>query len=100
MIACLPLHKDMLRNPVHLTVADKDLDFYAAKKLADVEAGKITAEPMLLAWYNGKTGEFLPQVTCCGEDKPAWLIYAETRGGSICIDINNEQYVFIYRPFD
>jgi hypothetical protein len=100
MIECLPLRKDMLKNPVHLKVADNGLDFYGAKKMADVEAGKITAEPMLLAWYNGKTGEFLPRVMCCGEDKPAWLIYAETRGGNICIDINNEEFVFIYRPFE
>jgi hypothetical protein len=52
---------------------------------------------MLLAWYNGRTGEFSPKVTCCGEDKPTWLIYAESRGGDLVIDINDEAYVFVYR---
>lgn len=99
MDECHPLRKDMLKNPINVTSDDDGLDFPHAKVLADKEARKVTAEPMLLAWYNGMTGEFLPKVMCCGEDKPAWLIYAETRGGNICIDINNEQYIFIYRPF-
>ena len=100
MLECHPLRKDMLKNPIHLTVADKGLEFSRAKKLADEEARKITPEPILLAWYNAKTGEFTPQVTCCGEDKPAWLIYAESRGGTICIYINQEEFVFVYRPFE
>ena len=97
---CPPLSKDMLTNPIHLTVADKGLEFSRAKELADREAGKIAAQPILLAWYNAKTGEFMPRVTCCSDDKPAWLIYAETRGGTICIDINEEEFVFVYLPFE
>jgi hypothetical protein len=52
---------------------------------------------MLLAWYNGGTGAFSPQVPCCGDDRPGWLIYAESRGGNLVIDINDEAYVFVYR---
>ena len=51
---------------------------------------------MLLAWYDREAGAFSPQVTCCGDDKPAWLIYAESRGGDLVIDINQEAYVFVY----
>jgi len=36
-------------------------------------------------------------VTCCSDDKPAWLVYAESRGGDLVIDINGESYVFVYR---
>jgi hypothetical protein len=100
METCVPLTKDMLKDPVHLQVEDEELDFARAKQLADKEAKKLTADPMLLAWYNAKTGEFSPPVTCCGEDRPTWLIYAESRGGTICIDINEEEFVFVYRPFD
>ena len=100
MVECHPLRKDMLKNPIHLTVEDNGLEFSRAKELADKEAQKITATPILLAWYNAKTGEFMPRVMCCGEDKPAWLIYAESRGGNICIDINQEEFVFVYRPFE
>ena len=99
MEACVELRREMLKNPVRLEV-DGDLDFAQAKKLADAEAQKLTPDPMLLAWYNAKTGEFSPPVTCCGEDRPAWLIYAESRGGTICIDINEEEFVFVYRPRD
>ena len=52
---------------------------------------------MLLAWYDRGAGAFSPQVTCCGDAKPAWLIYAESRGGDLVIDINEEAYVFVYR---
>ncbi len=98
MVECVVLRKDMLRNPVEVRLEEEGLDFAKAKEAADREAGKRTGAPMLLAWYEGKTGRFSPQVTCCGEDKPAWLIYAESRGGSIVIDINDEAYVFVYCP--
>ena len=52
---------------------------------------------MLLAWYDRGAGQFSPQVTCCGDAKPTWLIYAESRGGDLVIDINEEAYVFVYR---
>jgi len=90
----------MLKNPIRIQVDNEALDFARAKQLADEAAKKVTADPMLLAWYNSKTGDFSPPVTCCGEDKPTWLIYAESRGGTICIDINEEEFVFVYRPFD
>jgi len=99
MAECLALEKHMLKNPIQIQV-DAELDFAQAKQWADREAKKITNNPMLLAWYNAKTGEFSPQVTCCGEDRPAWLIYAESRGGTICIDINEEEFIFVYHHVD
>jgi hypothetical protein len=96
MADCVLLKRDMLTNPVHMRVAG-ELDFARARALADRRAVEVGTEPMLLAWYNGRTGEFSPQVTCCGEDKPTWLIYAESRGGDLVIDINDEAYVFVYR---
>lgn len=95
MADCIPLKRDMLKNPTHLRV-EGELDFARARALADQRAGELAAEPMLLAWYNGGTGEFSPQVTCCRDDKPAWLSYAESRGGDLVIDINDEAYVFVY----
>jgi hypothetical protein len=89
----------MLRNPIEVRVEDDGLDFAKAKEAADREASRRSGAPMLLAWYEARTGKFSPQVTCCRGDKPAWLIYAESRGGTIVIDINDEAYVFIYRPW-
>jgi hypothetical protein len=96
MSECVLLRREMLNNPIQLRVTGEPLDFSRARALADGRAEEAGGEPMLLAWYNGVTGEFSPQVTCCGEDKPAWLTYAESRGGDLVIDINDEAYVFVY----
>ena len=72
------------------------LDFGQAREVADQKARELGAEPMLLAWYEAKSGKFSPPVECCSEKKPGWIVYAESRGGTITIDINDEEYVFIY----
>ena len=43
----------------------------------------------------------ITSVECCSEHKPGWIVYAESRGGNITIDNNDEKDVFIYRdlPF-
>ena len=97
MADCIPLSREMLRDPIDIAVADPLLDFARARVLAEARARQEAADPMLLAWYDRGTGRFSPQVTCCGDDKPAWLIYAESRGGDLVIDINREAYVFVYR---
>ncbi len=86
----------MLTNPINVNTEEKKLDFASAKLIADQKAKEVAHEPMLLSWYDSERGRFSPDVECCGEDKPAWLIYAESRGGNITIDVNDEQYVFIY----
>jgi hypothetical protein len=97
MADCLPLTREMLKDPIDLRVTDEPVDFPRAKALAERRAREVAVEPMLLAWYNRETGEFSPQVTCCRDDKPAWLAYAESRGGDLIIDINDEAFVFVYR---
>ena len=97
MEGCISLSREMLRDPIDVAVADAALDFAQARRLAETRARQETADPMLLAWYDRGTGRFSPRVTCCGDDKPAWLIYAESRGGDLVIDINREAYVFVYR---
>ncbi len=97
MAACIPLTREMLRDPVDLDVPDAALDFARAKALAGQRAREAAGEPMLLAWYDRARGQASPQVPCCGEAKPGWLTYAESRGGDLVIDINREAYVFVYR---
>ena len=97
MADCMLLSRKMLRDPIDIGVADVPLDFARARAIAEARARQEAADPMLLAWYDRSTGKFSPQVTCCGDDKPAWLIYAESRGGDLVIDINGEAYVFVYR---
>ena len=97
MDGCIPLSREMLRDPIDVGVADAPLDFARARAIADRRAREVAADPMLLAWFDRGAGRFSPQVTCCSDNKPAWLVYAESRGGDLVIDINREAYVFVYR---
>ncbi len=96
MEACTPLRREMLVDPVDVQVDDESLDFEKAKQIADRKAGEISPEAMLIAWFDRKTGRFSPPVECGGKAKPAWLVYAETRGANIVVDVNREAYVFVY----
>jgi hypothetical protein len=73
-----------------------DLDFVQAKKIAKQKAKETCADPMLLSWYQGKTGKSYPNLECGPGDKPAWIIFAESRGGDLTVDINDGEYVFIF----
>ncbi len=89
--------KNFLKNPIQLKLEKEPLDFETAKQIADQKARNLCSDPMLLAWYQGKTGDYVPKTECGVGDKPAWIIYAESRGGDITIDINDEEYIFIYK---
>ena len=95
MPECVPLTREMLKDPIEIQVAG-GLDFQQAKHLASHRAAEIGAEPMLLAWFDRTRGVFSPNLTCCREDKPSWLTYAESRGGDIVISINDLEYVFVF----
>lgn len=95
MKRCEILTRSVLTNPVQVH-HQKPLGFAQAREIADQKARELGADPMLLAWYEAKSGKFSPPVECCSETKPGWIVYAESRGGTITIDINDEEYVFIY----
>jgi hypothetical protein len=97
MTTCITVSRGVLTEPIDVRIDAADLDFARAKLIADQKAFEVAADPMLLGWYNGRTGRFSPDVECCSEEKPGWIVYAESRGGNITIDINDETFVFIYR---
>jgi hypothetical protein len=96
MTECPTLTREMLPNPVDLTMEDEALDFPRAKAAADQRARDFCSEPMLLAWCDRDGGRFSPNITCCREDLPSWLAYGLSRGGDLIIDINNETFIFVY----
>ncbi len=96
MPECIPLSREMLKNPIEVRVPGP-LDFAQARNLARQKAAAVCGEPMLLAWFDRVRGAFSPNITCCREDKPSWLTYAESRGGDIVICINDLDYVFVFR---
>jgi len=96
MDACIDCSREMLTNPVELEIKGVFVDFGMAECLAWSVARRLKEDPMLLSWYSREDGLYSPRVECCGEDKPAWLIYAESRGADLPISINNEQFVFVF----
>mgnify|MGYP006288663579 FL=1 len=72
------------------------LDFTQARMLAKEKAGEISGNPMMLAWKNGRTGEYYPAHECGKTEKPAWIVYAEARGANLTIDINDGDYIFLW----
>ena len=91
-----PKIKDLPGKIIPLKSGQADLDFEAAKDLAKQKAKESCEDPMMLSWYQGKTGESYPNMECGPGDKPAWIVFAESRGGDLTIDVNEGQYVFIY----
>ncbi|MDO8291348.1 MAG: AF1514 family protein [Gallionella sp.] len=86
-------HAELLT--LKINIEGKEPDFSLAKLLADALASSSIPEPMLIAWFDGKKGEEHPHVPEC-QHKPGWLAYAEGHGGRVRIDVNNNQYSFIY----
>ncbi|MBF0234418.1 MAG: AF1514 family protein [Desulfamplus sp.] len=80
---------------IHHTVAEENLDLRQAKEIAKKLASQKCSQSMILSWKNGITGEFYPTFECGGEQKPAWIHYAEARGANLTIDINDGQYIFM-----
>jgi len=98
MFDCKFITREMLPDPIEVRTEDKSgLTFYDAKAIADQRAKALTTDPVLLSWFDKKSSRFSPDVICCGTEKPTWLVYAESRGGRIAVDINDEDYVFVYR---
>ena len=98
MTTCVTtLSREMLPHAVSIRVHETPPDLKAARLLADQKAFELAPDPMLLAWFEAKSGRFSPNVECCSETKPGWVVYAESRGGHLAIEINDLAYVFIYR---
>ena len=80
---------------IKITVEGARLDFSLAKRLGEDLASGVVSDPMLIAWYDGKKGEEHPQVPEC-QHKPGWLAYAEGHEGRIRVDVNENEYCFIF----
>ena len=83
-------------NHIRLTVVDENLDYSAARDIAKEKARELSADPMLLSWFSGKTGEYYPRTECGTSGKPAWIVFAEARDADIAININDGEYLFLY----
>jgi hypothetical protein len=99
MMNCMSfVTRDMLKHPVDLRVDDRSLDFRGARTLAEKKALEMSSDPMLLAWFDRRSGTYSPgDVVCCDRNKPTWLVYAQSHGADIFVDINDEDFIFAYK---
>ncbi len=88
--------ENYLGQHIKLDIDNDNLDLVTAKDIAKQKIKELFPDSMLLSWCNGKTGEHYPTIKCGSSDKPAWIIWAESRGGDITIDINDGEYIFIF----
>jgi hypothetical protein len=96
---CTYVSRKVLDSPLNVSTAGP-LDFSAAKSIADQKAKERASRPMLLAWFDRKALRYSPDQICCNCHKPTWQVYAETRGGHITVNVNNEEYIFVYRDVE
>ncbi len=97
MVDSRRVRKEMLTEAIDVRIEDTELDFYSAKVVADSIASEKTSDPMLIAWFDEKAWKHSPAIVCgCGE-KPSWVVYAQSRGATVSIFVNEGEYVFLYR---
>ncbi len=60
-MTCKILTREMLGSPIDVWVEDAVLDFSRAKQAA-MRGSPGDRRPMLLAWYDRRSGEFSPRV--------------------------------------
>jgi hypothetical protein len=86
----------MDRENLKIEVEDDGLDFVRAKEIATREARRRAPDAMLLSWNDRRRGIFYPDHECGSRQRPAWIVFAEARGGNLTVDINDGEYTFIF----
>lgn len=88
----------MDKSIMHIShlITPQNIKFNTARTMAKAEARRFLTDPMILSWLNRITGQRSPDVDCCEHDgKEAWEIYAESRGGTLKVELGDD-YVFIF----
>ena len=80
---------------IGVNVTGLELDFEAAQALAETAARRHADSVMLLAWFDRRRKKVSPDVPEC-QQKPGWLVYGESHGGDIKVDVNQGDYIFIF----
>lgn len=97
MEACEIPREDLLPAPViHLSVEERSCDFECAKEAATALARTYGNEPRLLSWFDRKRQAHSLIDECCVEGEPSWIASAAAHDANLTIDVNREDYVFIF----
>jgi len=94
---CQTPREENLQGVVHLRLQGPHLDLERAKEASRHLAHTYASNPELVSWYDGKEKTFFPEGECCTDEKPDCLEYARSRGGNLTVEVNDMEYVFVYR---
>lgn len=90
---------DYTLDTIPLTVEDDGLTLAQASAMAKEKAREMDNNAMMLSYHSEKTGEYWPNHDCGSDTKPPWIVFAESRGYNLKIDINNGAFEFFYLRF-
>ena len=96
----LPKTPEKVKFPgeTFLNIDDHDLNFERARDAALERVKIYDSDPMLVGWYDRKSGMESPSEGCEDEEgDPAWVRYAKAHGGNLTVNVNDGEYIFIYR---
>ncbi|MGD8614200.1 MAG: AF1514 family protein [Gammaproteobacteria bacterium] len=86
---------------VEMQPPEPRVDYQAAVRLADEEAGRRLGDYMLLSWYDRDRDFESPQhASECHSDSavPGYVDYGINHGATLKIDIDRGRFVFFYLP--
>jgi hypothetical protein len=98
-MAELRASNEYTRDTVSMKIENPDLDLAEASAIAKAKARDMDSNAMMLSYHSGKTGAFWPNYECGGGGRPPWIVFAESRGYNLKIDINDGEYEFFYLRF-
>ena len=96
MQECQIPREEILPGAVHVRLEGAARSLERAREAASSLAHTYGANPELISWYDRGHQDFSPREEC-KEGLPGWVAYARAHGGSLTVDVNHEEYVFIFR---
>lgn len=86
---------DISFENIRITAAECNVDFNQARRLAEEVIADMVRMPTLVAWFDGKKGVEHP-VAQENQQETGWLAYAAGHNGRVRVDINEDEYSFIF----
>jgi hypothetical protein len=81
-----------------LNIDDPKMDFDRAHEAALKRVHTYDTDPMLLGWYERKSGKESPSVSCEEEGgDPGWVNYAKGHGANLTVNVNHGEYIFMFK---
>jgi hypothetical protein len=92
------LEKVKFPGETFVEIDQVNVGFEEAQNAASEHATEFDSNAMLMGWYDSKNQRESPSEMCEAEEtEPGWVTYAKSRGGNFTVNVNNGEYIFIYR---